>query len=355
MSKQGSTALKVGVFYDGSYFTHVSNYYNYVHAQRRRLHIGGVHEFIKHSLAEREDTRPSLCHIIDAHFFRGRFSARDAMEKTNQLYYDRVFDDVLMYNGVQTHYLPVKDLMGRKREKGIDVLMALETYELCMLKRFDVADHRQRQRSRSIGAQAARLGLQDNAAGLGLRVHRPGDRRGADHQDEHRSLNEVSYPMPMHDLIEEGLKEDDEVVRDMFVTRDARDAEPDGERPAPTLVDEERHRSVIVSLMNGYGFIRYPDNNLFFRHDDLQGITFEELSVSDEVEFNVAINHRGQRVAKNITWPAEEVVRSSQRQPQGESAAMMGAVARCRQFAVVSFCPLLRTGQSRAPLGLTGG
>ena len=39
-----------------------------------------------------------------------------------------------------------------------------------------------------------------------------------------------------------------------------------------------------------------------------RGITFEELSVSDEVEFNVAINHRGQRVAKNITWPAEEVV-----------------------------------------------
>ena len=28
--------------------------------------------------------------------------------------------------------------MGRKKEKGIDVLMALETYELCMLKRYDV-------------------------------------------------------------------------------------------------------------------------------------------------------------------------------------------------------------------------
>lgn len=134
----GNQALKVGVFYDGSYYTHVSNYYNYVHTHRRRIHIGGLHDYVKHMVAEREGTRPNLCHIIDAHFFRGRFSAREANEKANQLYHDRVFDDVLMYNNVQTHYLPLKDMMGRKKEKGIDVLMALETYELCMLKRYDV-------------------------------------------------------------------------------------------------------------------------------------------------------------------------------------------------------------------------
>ena len=29
--------------------------------------------------------------------------------------------------------------------------------------------------------------------------------------------------------------------------------------------------------MNGYGFIRYPDNNLFFLHDDLEDADFEEL------------------------------------------------------------------------------
>lgn len=51
---------------------------------------------------------------------------------------DRVFDEVLMYNGVQTHYLPVREMRGRKAEKGIDVLMALETYELAMHKRYDV-------------------------------------------------------------------------------------------------------------------------------------------------------------------------------------------------------------------------
>lgn len=301
---QGSKALKVGVFYDGSYFTHVSNYYNYVHEHRRRLHIGGLHDFIKHQVAEREGTRPSLCHIIDAHFFRGRFSARDANEKPNQLYYDRVFDDVLMYNGVQTHYLPVKDQMGRKREKGIDVLMALETYELCMHKRFDVVA--------LIASDGDHVPLVRKLHALGCKTMLLGwdfeftDQETGEQQVTRTSSdlwNEVSYPLPMHDLIDEGLKDDDEVVREMFVVRDpVRDAEMEGGERAPSVIlDEERHRSTVMSLMNGYGFIRYPDNNLFFRHEDLLDLSFTDLMVNDEVEFNVAVNHRGQRVAKQIT------------------------------------------------------
>ncbi|MFN6177369.1 MAG: NYN domain-containing protein [Flavobacteriales bacterium] len=299
----GAHAVKVGVFYDGGYFTHVSNYYNYVHAHRRRLHIGGLHDFIRHMVAEREGTRPNLCHIIDAHFFRGRFSARDANEKPNQLYYDRVFDDVLMYNNVQTHYLPVKDLMGRKREKGIDVLMALETYELCMLKRYDVVV--------LVASDGDHVPLVRKLHALGCKTMLLGwdfeftDQDTGDVQTTKTSTdlwNEVSYPLPMHDLIDEGLKDDDEVVRDMFVVRDiTRDQEVEGAERAPvTLVDEDRHRSTVMSLMNGYGFIRYPDNNLFFRYDDLQDVTFDQLRVNDEVEFNVAVNQKGQRVARDV-------------------------------------------------------
>ena len=303
---KGSLALKVGVFYDGSYFTHVSNYYNYVHPHRRRLHIGGLHDYIKHMVAEREGTRPNLCHIIDAHFFRGRFTAREANEKPNQLYYDRVFDDVLMYNNVQTHYLPVKDLMGRKREKGIDVLMALETYELCMLKRYDIVA--------LVASDGDHVPLVRKLHALGCKTMLLGwdfefsDQETGEMQTTKTSTdlwNEASYPLPMHDLIEEGLREDDEVVRELFVVRDMsrdQDGEPfDRSNAAVTLVDDERHRSTVMSLLSGYGFIRYPDNNLFFRYDDLQDIPFDQLAVNDEVEFNVAINHKGQRVARNIT------------------------------------------------------
>jgi uncharacterized LabA/DUF88 family protein/cold shock CspA family protein len=299
-------ALKVGVFYDGSYFTHVSNYYNYVHPHRRRLHIGGLHDYIKHVVAEKEGTLPNLCHIIDAHFFRGRFTARDANEKPNQLYYDRVFDDVLMYNNVQTHYLPVKDMMGRKREKGIDVLMALETYELCMLKRYDVVA--------LVASDGDHVPLVRKLHALGCKTMLLGwdfefnDQESGELQTTKTSTdlwNEVSYPLPMHDLIEEGLREDDEVIREVFVLRDpSREQDADGNERVSgplTMVDDERHRSTIMSLLNGYGFIRYPENNLFFRYDDLQGIPFEELAINDEVEFNVAVNHKGQRVARSIT------------------------------------------------------
>lgn len=306
---QGNRALKVGVFYDGSYFTHVSNYYNYVHPHHRRIHIGGLHDFVKHMVAERENTKINLCHIIDAHFFRGRFTARDANEKPNQLYYDRVFDDVLMYNAVQTHYLPVKDLQGRKREKGVDLLMALETYELCMLKRYDVVV--------LVASDGDHVPLVRKLHALGCKTMLLGwdfefvDQDSGETQTTRTSTdlwNEVSYPMPMHDLIDEGLESDDEVVRDIFVVREVMretDAEA-AERANPVLVDEERHRSTVMSIMTGYGFIRYPDNNLFFRHEDLLDTSFEDLNVNDEVEFNVAMNNKGQRVARNIN-----VLRSS--------------------------------------------
>lgn len=301
-TRSNSKALKVGVFYDGSYYTHVSNYYNYVHPHRRRIHIGGLHDFIKHMVAEREGTRPNLCHIIDAHFFRGRFTAREANEKTNQLYYDRVFDDVLMYNNVQTHYLPLKDMQGRKKEKGIDVLMALETYELCMLKRYDIValvasdgDHVPLVRKlHALGCKTMLLGWDFEFA----------DPETGDHQYTRTSTdlwNEVSYPLQMHDIIEEGLKDDDEVIRECFVIRES--ATRDSEQSVPSYVEgdpDEKHQSTVMSLMNGYGFIRFPDNNLFFLRDDLEGIDFADLHIGDPVEFQIAMNARGQRVARNI-------------------------------------------------------
>jgi len=302
----GNRALKVGVFYDGSYYSHVSNYYNYVHAHRRRLHIGGLHDFIKHMVAEKEGVTPNLCHIIDAHFFRGRFSARDANEKPNQLYYDRVFDDVLMYNGVQAHYLPVKDMQGRKKEKGIDVLMALETYELCMLKRYDVVA--------LIASDGDHVPLVRKLHALGCKTMLLGwdfeftDEQSGELQTTRTSTdlwNEVTYPLDMASLVDEGLKDNDAVVREMFVVKESapRESEAAGERPPVTPgepISDERHTGEIMSLHNGYGFIRFPDNNLFFLHDDLLDTEFVDLKVGDLMSFTMAVNNRGQRVAKQI-------------------------------------------------------
>jgi hypothetical protein len=55
------SVVKIGVFYDGNYFLHVSNYYNYFHPKRRRISISGLHNFIKHlKMAPRRATFGSI-------------------------------------------------------------------------------------------------------------------------------------------------------------------------------------------------------------------------------------------------------------------------------------------------------
>ncbi|MEZ4759143.1 MAG: hypothetical protein R2810_05075 [Flavobacteriales bacterium] len=72
----------------------------------------------------REGTKPNLCHIIDAHFFRGRFSAREANEKPNQLATTTASSDGCSCTTTYRR-TTCRGVQGRKKEKGIDVLMAL--------------------------------------------------------------------------------------------------------------------------------------------------------------------------------------------------------------------------------------
>ncbi len=133
MSFEKSKLTRIGVFYDGNYFFHVSNYYQYQHSRKARISIDGLHEFIRHQVSEAEGEDVKYCQIVDAHYFRGRPRAQEA-EARGLLLRERQFDDILMREGVITHYLP----LGPDGEKGIDVWLALETYELAIFKRFDV-------------------------------------------------------------------------------------------------------------------------------------------------------------------------------------------------------------------------
>ena len=138
MSTNKQKLTRIGVFYDGNYFLHVSNYYAYHHERRSRISIAGLHEFVRQHIADEDDKDFALCQIVDAHYFRGRLSAQEASNEGNRLYYDRLFDDILMMEGVTTHYLPVRTVQGYRQERGIDVWMALEAFELTLHKQFDV-------------------------------------------------------------------------------------------------------------------------------------------------------------------------------------------------------------------------
>src|SRR5262245_58292308 len=116
---------RIGVFYDGNFFSHVSNYYHYHHERRQRISVSGVRRFVQAEVGRYEGIDARICQVVDTHYFRGRLRASEA-ESRDMLFRERVFDDVLVREGVTTHYLP----LGPDGEKGVDVWLALEALEL---------------------------------------------------------------------------------------------------------------------------------------------------------------------------------------------------------------------------------
>jgi uncharacterized LabA/DUF88 family protein len=191
--------ITIGLFIDGGYFSRVNDHYAYNHEKRLRLDVGELLTFIKENVARKLGVKD--CHIVDAHFFRGRFSAKSAQDE-ERLYGDRVFDEVLMRNGIQTHYLPIKDIDGKKKEKGVDVMFALEALELCIVRRFDVVvlitgDGDQLTLLRKLHAYGSRTML------LGWDLDHTDDRgKNWDIGTGKDLRNSVTYNLDMHEIME---------------------------------------------------------------------------------------------------------------------------------------------------------
>ncbi|CCH55184.1 protein of unknown function DUF88 [Fibrisoma limi BUZ 3] len=324
-----SRLTRIGVFYDGNYFLHVSNYYNYSHERRSRISISGLHEFIRRQVAEEENVDVRLCQIVDAHYFRGRLNAHEANQRGNQLFYDRLFDDILMSEGVVTHYLPVKTYQGYRQEKGIDVWLALEAFELALHKKFDVVV--------LITSDGDYVPLIRKLNTLGSRVmvlswdfeflNDEGEKQVT--RTSQDLLEDVSYPVGMHELIDTRLRKNDAVIQNLFVKQQPRptftavngngsysngngfgsgpaygnyqiDDEPNYNVADIDTDPEGRKVSTIRSLKTGYGFINYPPNNLFFHYTSLLDVDFNELQIDDEVEFTLGKNAEGKDIAVEV-------------------------------------------------------
>ena len=282
-------SCRIGVFYDGNFLLHASNYYNYIHPVKRRLSLGGLHNFIRHRVAEEEGIEPSKCQIAQAHYFRGRLNAAEAAQRGNQLYNDRVVDDILMSEGIQPHYLPLRNLQGKKEERGIDVWLSLEAYELAMTGRIDTVV--------LIVSDTDYTPLMRKLTGLGLRImllswefeYVNDDGVKMVTKTSHELLSLDTYPVAMHDVINYGVQQNNPLISEMFVAPD----------PSRQAREQTFETSEILSLKNGFGFIKYPNNNLFFHYQDVVG-EFADLNVGDPVEFTIEQNQQKQDVAKNV-------------------------------------------------------
>lgn len=312
---------RIGVFYDGNYFLHVSNYYNYTHERRSRISINGLHDFIRQKVADLEGSTPRLCQIVDAHYFRGRLTAGEASQRGDLLYYERVFDDILMSEGVTTHYLPVRSVLGKKYEKGIDVWLALEAFEMAFYKRFDILV--------LIAADGDYVPLVRKLNTLGTRVLVLG--WDFEYTDEEGNrfftrtsqdlLSEVTYPIAMHDIINgrnEALTNQLFVPRNKikFFPKQEENSAVDGEQgnehdgasdegvkessDALEFDPEQRQESTILSLKDGFGFIKYPPNNVFFHYTSLREFDFNDLTVGDRVQFSLEEKEGGRAVGYDV-------------------------------------------------------
>lgn len=301
MLKENSILTRIGVFYDGNYFLHVSNFYNYVHEKSSRISISGLHDFIRNRVAYEESKQYRLCQIVDAHYFRGRLNAREASNKGNQLYYDRVFDDILMSEGVTTHYLPVRTNHGTKQEKGIDVWFALEAYELALLKQFDVVV--------LIASDGDYVPLIRKLNTIGIRVMvLSWDFEYTDDYGNQRItrtsqdlLEEVTYPVAMHEIIENRTQKTDPLIQNLFVPKTESPRFNDDDFELEEDEDSDFKFSTILSLKNGYGFIKHPPTNLFFHYQSLEGVDFFDLQPGDKVKFVIDINEKGENVALRVS------------------------------------------------------
>ena len=156
-----------------------------------------------------DDTdRMRHCQIVEAHYFRGRLTALDAAAK-DSLLNERLFEDVLMKEGVITHSLPlVRRRDHSLSEKGLDVWFALEAYELTLLKRYDVTV--------LVACDRDYLPLVRKLNALGVAVMVLGwdfthtDEMGVERQTVTSIdlLAEATYPLAMHEIIESAESDD---------------------------------------------------------------------------------------------------------------------------------------------------
>jgi uncharacterized LabA/DUF88 family protein/cold shock CspA family protein len=292
LSQSDNKLVRMGIVYDGNFFLHVSNYYLYHHARNARISLDGLHAFARHKVAQLEGVDPRYCTIVDAHYFRGRLPSK-VVEERNKLLSERVFEDILVRQNITTHYLPV----AGSSEKGIDVWLALETYELAVLKRFNVVV--------LIAGDGDFVPLVRKLNALGTRVMLLGwDFRYRDEAGEERETRtsqtlqtECTHPVMMSEIIDAPGAEEDPLVNNLFVPAApaARPVRTPGDSGVTVAGDDDTvYEGRIKRIKEGYGFIVAPqlEGDVFFYHLDVDG-DFSALAEGDDVEFKLGRNEKG--------------------------------------------------------------
>jgi cold shock CspA family protein len=216
--------------------------------------------------------------------------AKDLGEKVQS---ERVFEDILMRENIVSHYLPLRyageGSVGQ--EKGIDVWLALEAYELAIYKHFDILV--------LIAGDGDYVPLVRKLHTLGTQVmlicwdfsyhNENGDI--VETKTSRHLFSEVFFPVQMNQKIDQNGS-DNEYLKDLFVPERPPHELTYNFSPAAVRSEEQPEQtgefiSTIYNINpNGYGFIRDNEkNNIFFHYSRLTNCDFSELKYGMKVKY----------------------------------------------------------------------
>jgi uncharacterized LabA/DUF88 family protein len=128
----GNAICRIGVFYDGSYFSYAQRHY-YHERELGWLRFQPLHAFIESYVAQKEQGYSSY-KVVYAAWHQGLFTSKKATPE--QLRSDRNLQHDLMHAGVEPKYLPMSQTLG---EKGTDVALAVDALQVGLGGKIDIA------------------------------------------------------------------------------------------------------------------------------------------------------------------------------------------------------------------------
>jgi uncharacterized LabA/DUF88 family protein len=123
---------RIGVFYDGSYFTY-AQWYFYHERGLGWLAFQPFHAFLEQFISQKEQGFASY-KVVYASWHQGLFASKDAT--SDQLARERNLYHDLMHAGVDAKYLPMSQKEG---EKGTDVAIAVDALQVGLDGKIDIA------------------------------------------------------------------------------------------------------------------------------------------------------------------------------------------------------------------------
>lgn len=131
--------ISIGVFIDGGYYAKIDE--GLKKNLSLQVNLSSLLAYLRRQVSAKYQVLYEDCQITENHYFRGRYRVYDANNK-HLLYSERKFEDALIENDVIFHYKHLREVKKGTEvtivEKGIDTWYALETYELTLLRKFEV-------------------------------------------------------------------------------------------------------------------------------------------------------------------------------------------------------------------------